>query len=67
MERGASVSSAFLSIDSSPPSARNCATTSDEAPTTTGTITTPRPSWKGFKLVGDNIDYHIKPRYMRIE
>ncbi len=42
--------SAFLSIHSSPPSARNCATSSDDAPTTIDTITTPGPSWKRLQV-----------------
>ena len=26
----------------------------------------PRMSWNGFKIVGDNVDKNVKPRYMRL-
>ena len=29
-------------------------------------LPSPRMSWNGFKIVGDNVDKNVKPRYMRL-
>ena len=40
---------------------------SDSPSTPPPSVTTTTSSWAGFKIVGDNIDKNVRPRYMRLD